>query len=499
MKKLILILAAILLAVVIIVCVCLTAPWFEYVREKPSNTFTSNVSSTVSSETGSQSEPSIESVLGNYTEFLIEEYYDSRFNTFIAVKDINGDGVDELLMRHDISSYIDVYTFRNGAVVRLGHLTKVEGIGSVYYCENYPGISYVTPSNNICYYTTIKDNLLVEEQIWYGPVDVFEDTNLVQETRYAYDNNKYINFEALASFPEIQQSAPKPWYLQVSPRFPSWALNVAGTRHEIYYVAEDGVYSGSANFKKIVDEKSVGGLWLDDQIGLYYNTATEIKCYLFSNLQSTRIWDTSKIPIDAAFEFNKKQINDFRIHGDYLYVQDNNLVCIRVNLKTGDVQKFLDGYIDCVFDDKYAYYIAHDKSFSIYSIHLETLETNLVSGEDKFKPQNKILSRVYTANGELYYYDRATQAIYLHNNGVNDTLVVRTPAENVYCQDNKLYCFVENEDGKYVMYDYSNPTSPQQTNVVETELSDGWYVVLKKCVVCFPNFDSFIDTYVYWY
>ncbi len=495
MKKWFLILTASLLVVAVVVCVCLSTTRFEYVREKHSEA-SSDVTSTVSLETGSQSEPMIESVLGNYTEFLIEEYYDSRYDCFLAIKDIDDNGVDDLMLKNRYVSYIDVYSYKDGGVLRVGRINKMESAGIIYHCESYPGVCYVVPNNNICYYTTIVDGLLVEKQIWYSTVDVSEDANLVAETRYAYNNNKSVRFEVLSSFDEINQQSDDAWYHNISKKVNTWTLPVVSGQYNFYYIAEDGMYyihQSDIKPTKIVDGE-VRGLSYDGAT-LYYCTPTSVIEHTSANDKRLNVvWDVSMMPKGSKIDL-PEGILDFKFHGRYLYIKNSTDSAFRVNLDTKEVEMFLEDFSEAVFDDEYCYYIDQiSKTFSLYSIDLDILEHRIIAGEGSYKPQKKIISKVFVLNDTVYYYDRVTEKIY----SINGRTSIEGYPEDISSQDDSLIHFVAQTDEKtQVLYSFDGNTYKLVANISDYEHIRSNYIVTKRGLFIIPYNDEKIS--VLWY
>ncbi len=478
MKKVILAVLALLSAFAITVGTLALTSRLDYRKVKP----TAGSSEAQSSENMSsepQSLPSIESPLGVYAEFLIKDYYENRFRTFVCVKDIDGDGVDELFLKDQHNNFVDVFTYKDD-VLRLGRIKEFSGGLQLYVCENYPGICRVSSTNIACYYATVKDGLLVEEQVWYGQVDVSEDERLVQETRNAYENNAALQLEMLGTFPEMQQAIDNHWYYKITRTTNVWSAKIVYGVQEFYYIADDGLYcySLSGRDSKVLNGK-IGGLWYDGH-DLFYSTENEIKCYDSSDNKTTTVFSLTDVKgVDKS-----EGIVDFKFHGEYVYIKNSATSAFRYNLSTKKAEMFLEDFSTAVFNDTHCYYIDHaSKTFSVYSIDLNTLEKKLVVGEGVTKPEKTIISGVYIVNNEVYYYDRETKWTYR----LGGSELIRGNPEVVQGHDGKwVYTAVfENDKVEILKSTYGAVFSV--TKLGAAEIVDGHYIVTEKATFVIPK------------
>ena len=138
-----------------------------------------------------------------YKDFL-NELKSSGQELFYSVHDIDGDGVDDLIIKENTK--LTVYTF-NDSVTKIDEYDFVTGTARFFYSTNkkYSGIFYFTVGGGANHYgyMTVKDNELHLENLWEeyyaeeSPEKVKElssDKESIAESKSLYQNNKDILF-----------------------------------------------------------------------------------------------------------------------------------------------------------------------------------------------------------------------------------------------------------------------------------------------------------------
>ena len=134
----------------------------------------------------------------------------SQRDVYYSVKDVDGNGGDELLILDNTT--LCVYTFENG--VRLvGEHDFVTATCRFFYSDNkkFPGVFYFTVGGGANHYgyMTIKDNTLVLESLWQenyatetdkGIQELCSDKDLISESKSLYENNRDINFKKIKKY-----------------------------------------------------------------------------------------------------------------------------------------------------------------------------------------------------------------------------------------------------------------------------------------------------------
>lgn len=134
---------------------------------------------------------------------LLEELKKSEKDIHYTYKDIDGDGTDELLIQENTA--LTVYTLENG-VKMVGQYDFVTGTLRLLYSDdpNCPGVFCFTVGGGKDHYDylTIKDGSLNFEKLWEyeysaDPVKIYEispNKELIEQSKFAYDNNRDIVF-----------------------------------------------------------------------------------------------------------------------------------------------------------------------------------------------------------------------------------------------------------------------------------------------------------------
>lgn len=196
---------------------CLTACGGESPEKTASTTVSGsdfiNISSAVSDSGNTSlisSQPCFDSAMEAYYDQLNkikDETEPNRTEAFMSCffKDIDGNGIDELCVKHQ--SEIKIYTFSNEKLTEIGSHDFSTGTLRIFSSEDsdYPGIFCFTAGGSAEHYKylTIKDNELSLEYIWRDQfafeemgypertdIEYTTDKAMIEESKYLYDNNK---------------------------------------------------------------------------------------------------------------------------------------------------------------------------------------------------------------------------------------------------------------------------------------------------------------------
>lgn len=143
-------------------------------------------------------------------DFDDEEWKDMEFS--YCIKDINNDNIPELLINNNRMN-VTVYTF-DGSIVKVGNIDFRTATTKFLYSNNlsYPGIFFfwVGGGYNHYGYVYIKDNELVEEELWdedFSGIskeqgkdreeieEYSDDKQQIKESKIAYSDNNDISFK----------------------------------------------------------------------------------------------------------------------------------------------------------------------------------------------------------------------------------------------------------------------------------------------------------------
>ena len=151
-----------------------------------------------------------------YTKFLSDFYEKKNAEDIFhfSIKDLDNDSTPELIvLKNDLK--VSVYTF-NETVVKVGDHDFITGTTRLLFSDNpsYPGILYFHVGGGLEHYgyMAIKDNKLVNEELWnedYSGIskelgekrerieEHSKDKQLIEESRKAYKNNSEWPFQEL--------------------------------------------------------------------------------------------------------------------------------------------------------------------------------------------------------------------------------------------------------------------------------------------------------------
>lgn len=142
-----------------------------------------------------------------YKLFLQNCYKNETENVSYFIKDLDGNGVDELITIQNSNIKITVYTF-DGEVKELGNRIFYTGTTRLLRSDNekYPGIIYFFVSGGADHYgyITIKNGGYSEEELWTDNYSAYpeltderitkisENKELIAESKSVYEKDKDI-------------------------------------------------------------------------------------------------------------------------------------------------------------------------------------------------------------------------------------------------------------------------------------------------------------------
>jgi len=232
----------------------------------------------------------------------------------------------------------------------------------------------------------------------------------------------------------------------------------------IYYISKTGVnkYTKSDNTdKQVVLGEDVEGLYKYGNM-IYYHTHESIKC-IDSKDNVSHVWDWSMASAEERDSYIEEICGFWFYRGD-VFVMDSGISAIRVNSRTGKIDDFLRDFTSVAFVGDNCYYIEHAaRTFSIYSMNINTKEVNLIRGNGNYDPENKDPDKLYygsvlSVGDSLFYTIRGTEeGTYLFDSNGNDSFLI--PADDYSLQpfytNSSLYYSKINRDGVYELYMYS--------------------------------------------
>lgn len=153
----------------------------------------------------------------DYTTFLSDLYENKSSNEELdfSIKDLDNNGIPELIIAKNGVNNISVYTF-NDTVVEIGNHNFETGTTRLFFTDNssYPGMFFYFVGGGLDHYgyITIKDNKLMYEELWnedYSGIskelgisrNIIEefsaDKQLINESRKVYKENNDLLFQKL--------------------------------------------------------------------------------------------------------------------------------------------------------------------------------------------------------------------------------------------------------------------------------------------------------------
>ncbi len=153
----------------------------------------------------------------DYTTFLSDLYDNKSSNDDLdfSIKDLDNNGIPELVIAKNGMNNITVYTY-NDIVVEVGNHNFASGTTRLFSTDNssYPGMFFYFASGGLDHYgyITIKDNKLMYEDLWnedYSGIskelgisrkrieEFSADKQLINESRKVYKENNDLPFQKL--------------------------------------------------------------------------------------------------------------------------------------------------------------------------------------------------------------------------------------------------------------------------------------------------------------
>lgn len=153
----------------------------------------------------------------DYTSFLSDLYDNKSDNEELgfSIKDLDNNGIPELIISKNGVSNITVYTF-NDTVVEVGNHFFETATTRLFFSDNssYPGMFFYFAGGGLDHYgyITIKDNKLMYEELWnedYSEIskdlgisrnrieEFSADKQLIEESRKVYEENNDLPFQKL--------------------------------------------------------------------------------------------------------------------------------------------------------------------------------------------------------------------------------------------------------------------------------------------------------------
>lgn len=335
-----------------------------------------------------------------------------------------------------------------------------------------------------------KDNLYRAIFVILATVVIVMSVLLVKPSNRDNINNDYSDIDSMSDVAENNTV----WYEKIKRIGGDNLLPVVEDNGVFYYVSEAGLYKydSSKNANTLLTSGSYSGLYYKDGL-VYYHTTDEILQYDTDTNNISCVWSLDETHIKSEL-YSDDEICDFMFHGNYIYIWNTGISCYRVNLTTKEAENFLDDVSNCVFSDTHCYYIDHaEKTFSLYEKDLKTLETKLIVGEGVYKPQNTAISHVYILDGELYYHERVSEAIYKYNpNGEDEKIVANNmySPELLHWQSNGYLCYANDENGKYNIYRIDEAGDSQLLLTENSNAHNGDHIVTDSAIFCVPYYDS---------
>lgn len=153
----------------------------------------------------------------DYTTFL-NDLYENKFSNEeleSSIKDLDNNGIPELVIAKNGANNITVYTFID-TVVEVGNHNFATGTTRLFFTDNssYPGMFFYFAGGGLNHYgyITIKDNKLMYEELWnedYSGIskelgisrqrieEFSADKQLINESRKVYKENNDLLFQKL--------------------------------------------------------------------------------------------------------------------------------------------------------------------------------------------------------------------------------------------------------------------------------------------------------------
>lgn len=244
-------------------------------------------------------------------------------------------------------------------------------------------------------------------------------------------------------------------FIGMNDGFTGWDNLVWQSGENIYYLSEQGIVERNNHNESnlILNADNIDGIVIDGS-WLYYYKSEERKISrinLNEDCEPELVFDAAKIDNPEILE----QICGFTLYNGKLFIKDTAISCFSYNAETSKLNRLNDDMSSGVFWDNKLYYIEHSqRSFSIYTTDLASMETELLRGDGKAynmdEPKKGVLyDKLTLVNGELFYSTRVDPAIYLYEKDGEDLLI-----EDFYSDD--IIILQTTTDGDYLYYTHED-------------------------------------------
>lgn len=204
----------------------------------------------------------------------------------------------------------------------------------------------------------------------------------------------------------------------------------------IFYITKSGITRLDKSKKEkisILSENDIYdiAIWNDEVYYLIHDSKdnVQIKSVDFSGKHEHVVWMGN----EALFNGKPLELDSiwkFDIYNGKLYIWINGICIVEYDQTTKELSEFLPDVSRITFCGSYAYYTVHaERTFSLYSINLNTKKVKMLRGNGKTKEsrqnfENEInIDQVIVAGGELYYSTRLPNRIYKYIEDGEDILL----------------------------------------------------------------------------
>lgn len=300
---------------------------------------------------------------------------------------------------------------------------------------------------------------------------------------------------------ETAQSSVSQWYTKIDTAYKvidPFKTIVVETDDHIYYISETGInkYTKSDNTdKQVVLNEEINGLCKYGDL-IYYHTSKSIK-YIDSADNICHVWDWSMVAEEERGSYIQEIDGFWFYHGD-LFVKDSGISAIRVNSQTGKIEDFLRDFTSVAFVGDNCYYVEHaERTFSVYSMNINTKEVDLIRGDGSaYDPEKDVSGKQYYRSvlsvGDMLFYTMCgtEDGTYLFDPSGNDRFLIHADdySLNPFYTNNNLYYSEINNDGGYELYMYS--ISENTSRLIATNKEQFRDLVITESKVLFRPYEN---------
>lgn len=206
------------------------------------------------------------------------------------------------------------------------------------------------------------------------------------------------------------------------------------TDSQIYYADQTGIIAenkADLSNKTMQTESRVLALYVCDDDIFYSTDQDAIYRMKTDGTESALVWNKSQIA-DTDYDF--LGIHDFAVYKNKLYIQNTGTSMLSYDMGLQTTEQFIDDISDGVFMDDYFYYTDHaERTFSIYKIHLDSKERELVRGDGMTYDESKtdLYDRLIVVNDTLYYTKRYPAQLYRYNEDGGDQRIADLSVQDI--------------------------------------------------------------------